>query len=71
MLVAGRDLADAVDVHAPLVGEGARADERLARAEVHVGRLVDVARDLGQVRELPRREHLVALVLERQVGDRR
>ena len=52
VLVAGGVLADAVDVHPPLVGEGAGADERLAGPEVHVGRLVDVARDLGQVGEL-------------------
>ena len=69
VLVAGGVLADAVDVHPPLVGEGAGADERLAGPEVHVGRLVDVARDLGQVGEPAGQEHLVARVLEGQVGD--
>ena len=49
VLVAGRARDDGVDVHAALVGEGALADERLAGAEVHVGRLVDEARQLGQL----------------------
>jgi len=43
VLVAGRDLADAVDVHPAFMGEGAGADEGLAGAEIHVGRLIDLS----------------------------
>ena len=69
VLVAAGVLADAVDVHPPLVGERAGADERLAGPEVHVRRLVDVTRDLRQVRELLGRKDVVALVLQGEVGD--
>ena len=54
VLVAGGELADGVRVHAALVGEGAGADERLAGAEVHVGDLVDVARQFGEPRQAVR-----------------
>ena len=64
VLVARRVLADAVDVHSPLVCECTGADKRLVRPEVHVGRLVDVARELGQMLQLARREHRVAGILQ-------
>ncbi len=55
-------------MHAALVGEGAGADERLAGTEVHVGRLVHVARHLGQPAQAAGLEHVVA-ALESEVGD--
>ncbi len=60
--------ADGVDVHAALVGEGRRADERLVLAEVEVGHLVDEPADLRQVLQRALTETTVA-VLEDQVGD--
>ncbi len=69
VLVAAGVLADAVDVHPPLVGEGAGADEGLAGPEVHVGRLVDEPRHLGQPGEAAGLEEVVPFVLEGQVGD--
>ena len=36
-------------VHASLMREGAGANERLIVAKVHIGNLVDVARQLGEV----------------------
>ncbi len=70
MLVAARVLADAVDVHPALVGEGARADERLAGAEVHVGGLIYVARDLGETGERLAGEDLVIGIFEGEVRHR-
>src|SRR5262249_39986261 len=55
-------------VHAALVRERAGADERLAGPEVHVRRLVDVARHFGQMLETLRAQNLTA-ALQREVGD--
>jgi len=68
VLVAGRVLADPVDVHPALVGEGAGADEGLAGSEVQVGRLVDEPRGLGQVGEAPGAEEFIVGILEGEVG---
>ena len=68
VLVALRDAVDGVDVHPAFVGEGARPDERLARAEVHVGDLVDVARQLGQMGHAAGHQHVVPF-LEHEVGN--
>src|SRR5207302_1724124 len=68
VFVTGGVAGHAVGVHAALVGEGALADERLVRAEVHVRHLVDVARQLRQAADAAGHEHVVA-ALQRQVGD--
>ena len=69
VLVGGRIPGDAADVHAALVREGALADERLVRAEVHVQDLVDEPRQLREVLDPAGDQQLVALLLQRQVGD--
>ena len=68
MLVAGGVAGDAVGVHAAFVGEGALADERLAGAKVHVGHLVDEARQLGQATQAAGQQHFVA-AFQSEVGD--
>ncbi len=44
VLVTVRHTVDGMHVHPPFVGERARPDERLVRAEVHVGDFVHVPR---------------------------
>ncbi len=60
-----------MDVHAAFVSECTGSDERLVRAEVHVGDFVDVARQLGEMLGAAAAEHLVAALLECEVGDHR
>ena len=60
-----------MDVHAALVGEGARADERLAGAIAHVRRFVDKPRELSGVRPAVAAEHRVARKLQGQVRHHR
>ena len=60
-----------MDVHAALVGEGTRADERLAGAIAHVRRFVDEPRELGEVRPAVAAEHRVARKLQGQVRHHR
>ena len=43
VLVAGGVAGDTVGVHASLVRESARADERLSGAKIHVGRFINVS----------------------------
>ena len=58
-------------VHAPFVRESAGADERLIGTEPQIGRLVDEARQVGQVLNARVGQHFVARLLDRQVGDHR
>ena len=59
VFVTCRVLANAMDVHPPFVGKGAGADKGLARTEVHVGRFVDVPRQLRQMFQLSRGQNRV------------
>ena len=59
-----------VNVHAALVGEGARADIRLAGHEIHVGGFVDVAAGFGQMLQRAGSQAIQA-VLELEIGDQR
>ena len=68
MLVAGGVAGDAVGVHASFVGEGARADERLSGAKIHVSRFINVSRHLGQPGQASGPQHFVP-VFQGQIGD--
>ena len=67
MLVSPCDALDGVNVHAALVGKGGRADKGLAGHEVHVGKLIDVAAQLGEPAGGVGQQAVV-VGLEQQVG---
>ena len=71
-----------MNVHSPFVRERTSTNEGLAGPEVHVGRLVDEARDLGQMRQLAggkvvrepqrlaRRDQVIVGAVEQEDGHR-
>ena len=67
VLVAGGGSRHGVHVHAALVRKGTRAHKRLLGAKVHVGHFVHEARQFGQPLEIGAAQHLVTLLLQRQI----
>ena len=69
MLVGAGRFGDGVDVHSAFVCEGARSDERLVVSKTHIGRFVGEAGELGKMSHAISAQHLIALFLEREIGD--
>ena len=55
-------------MHASLVGEGAHAHERLIGTQIQIRRFIHKPREFGKMREARACQHLVSLLLEREVA---